>query len=330
VGDQVHQQRPMRALQRLRLKALSISQEETSFQTRGFCAPTRLIQEHLETVGKTFLLGYHAALDDEPVEVLSARLREVEIDWQGFAFEGAAMGLSLLDRLSLVGRGNRVAQFLSTGGRAHSYMIHVGVGWAMARIPWGRRREVSRLDPLLRWLAMDGYGFHEGFFHFVRYAGGRKKPRISDGYWQRAFDQGFGRSMWFVMGTQVGKIAETIDAFEDSRRGDLWSGAGLAATYAGGSDENNLFALCEAVGSHGRDAAQGAAFAVKARQRAGNPTENMHKACEILCGMTVAEATAVVDAAMENLPQDEEVPAYEVWRQRTQSHMRTETAMARR
>jgi hypothetical protein len=176
----------MRALQRLRVKALSISQEETSFQTRGFSAPTRTIQEHLETVGKTFLIGYHAALDDEPVEVLGARLREVDIDWQGFAFEGAAMGLSLLDRLSLMGRGKRIPQFLASAGQGHSYMIHVGVGWAMARIPWGRRREVFRLDPLLRWLAVDGYGFHEGFFRFDRYAGGegrrRFRARIGNGH----------------------------------------------------------------------------------------------------------------------------------------------------
>jgi hypothetical protein len=60
----------MRFLHRLRLKALSISGDETTFRMRGFEAPTRRIQEHLETVGRTFVLGYHAALIDEPVEVL--------------------------------------------------------------------------------------------------------------------------------------------------------------------------------------------------------------------------------------------------------------------
>jgi hypothetical protein len=330
VVGQVHQHRPMRAFHLLRVKALSISPEETSFQTRGFRAPTRTIQEHLETVGKTFLVGYHAALSDEPVEVLGARLRDdVDIDWQGFAFEGAAMGLSLLDRLSLIGRGTRIPRFLAAPGNAHSYMIHVGVGWTLARIPWGTHRTLSRLDPLLRWLAVDGYGFHEGFFHFDRYAGGRKKPRISSGYWQRAFDQGFGRSLWFVMGTQAKKIAEAIDAFDRSRCGDLWSGVGLAATYAGGGDEDNLCSLCDAAAAYMPDVAQGAAFAVKARQRAGNPTARMRQASEILCGMTASEATAIVDAAAENLPDDGAIPAYEVWRRRIQARMRTETGVAR-
>ena len=46
--------------------------------------------------------------------------------------------------------------------------------------------------------------------------------------------------------------------------------------------------------------------------------------------MTASEAMAIVDAAMENLPADGEIPAYEIWRQRIQSQMRTEAAVAKR
>ena len=99
------------------------------------------------------------------------------------------------------------------------------------------------------------------------------------------------------MGTQVGRIAEVIDSFDVSRRGDLWSGSGLAATYAGGGDAENLFAMCEAAGTHLRAVAQGAAFAAKARQRAGNPTENMHETCithlPSIRGARIEEPTAM-------------------------------------
>jgi hypothetical protein len=54
-------------------------------------------------------------------------------------------------------------------------MAHVGIGWAIARLPWLRRRieqPLNRLDSLLRWLAVDGYGFHEGYFYWPDYVEG--------------------------------------------------------------------------------------------------------------------------------------------------------------
>jgi hypothetical protein len=239
------------------------------------------------------------------------------------------MGLSLLDRFSLGAWGRRFRHFARGPGLPHVYMIYVGFGWMLARIPWGIRRAVRRLDPLLRWLAVDGYGFHEGFFRFPQYAGGRKKPRISEGYWLRAFDQGLGRSLWFVMGAGAAEIAEAIEAFEPSRRADLWSGAGLAATYAGGCDERNLLAMRSLASDYLPQLAQGAAFATKARLRAGNPTEEMHLACETLCGKSASETGALVDAAMKDLPPDGVVPAYEIWRMRIQKRIGMEMGVDR-
>jgi len=328
VSGQLQQHRPTNALRWLRAKAFGISAEQASVQTRGFHAPNPQIKEHLEKVGQTFLHGYHAALQDQPVDDLARRLCEVDSNYQGFSFEGAAMGLSLLDRFSLSRSGRRLERFVRGPGERHVYMVHVGVGWMLARVPWGMRREVARLDPLLGWLAVDGYGFHEGFFRFERYAGGRKMPRISTGYWLRAFDQGLGRSMWFVMGTSATKIAETIEAFDESRRADLWSGVGLAATYAGGGDEENLLALRTAAEAYLPHLAQGSAFAVKARLRAGNPTENMRIACETLCGMSTSDAEGLVDSAMQNLPASTAIPAYEIWRRRIQSQIGMEIGAA--
>ena len=247
---QIQQHRKSNPPLRLRARALSIPPEEATFEKRGFHASTPQIRNHLETVGQTFLFGYHAALVDPPVDDLADHLRQTDHDFQGFAFEGAAMGLSLLDRFSLGRSRARLPLFIHGPGQPHIYMVHVGVGWMLARIPWGMRRAVARLDPLLGWLAVDGFGFHEAFFHYRRYAGGRKLPRISRGYWLRAFDQGFGRCLWFVMGASTAKIADAIEAFPEPRRADLWSGIGLAATYAGGVNEDNLLAIRSAAGAY--------------------------------------------------------------------------------
>jgi hypothetical protein len=205
-------------------------------------------------------------------------------------------------------------------------MVHVGVGWLWARLRFGIEGQQKRLDPLLGWLAFDGWGFHEGFFHWPKYIGGRPPPRQLSGYQRRVFDQGLGRSFWFVNGGNVELINETIGGFGSERQGDLWSGIGLAATYAGGAKEHELQILRELAGPHRDALAQGAAFAAKARERAGNLTVNTEMAALALCGCSAPEAAKICDVTLENLPiggEGEELPAYEIWRRRIQNHFQS-------
>jgi hypothetical protein len=259
---------------------------------------------------------------------MERRLGEVTPELRGFAFEGAALGLALLDFLT-PWRRDRVSRFLRGAGDAHAYMVHVGAGWVWARAPWGFRRRQKKMDPLLGWLAFDGWGFHEGFFHGSKYIGGRLPPRRLSGYERRAFDQGLGRSFWFVNGGSPERIAETIANFSAARRPDLWSGIGLAASYAGIVGEDSLQKLRELAGPFRPQLAQGAAFAAKARQRAGNPAEHTNLAVKYFCEMSANEAARVTDAALENLPADSELPAYEIWRWRNQNHFQNHLARNR-
>jgi hypothetical protein len=295
---------------------------ETSVEKRGFRGATDEMRARLEQVGATFLDGYHAALESHTPPILAVRLNAVDAELRGFAFEGAAMGLALLDTLS-PWRPNRVTSFLSGAGNAHAYMVHVGVGWVWARFPFGFRRFRRRLDPLLSWLAFDGWGFHEGFFHWPKYVAGKPPPRRLAGYERRAFDQGLGRSWWFVHGGNPELIARTIAGLPAERRPDMWSGVGLAATYAGLASESVLRDLCDLAGPSWPQLAQGAAFAAKARQRAGNLTPYTELAAKVLCGLSAADAARLCDTTLENLPANTSQPAYEIWRQRIQQHFRT-------
>lgn len=277
------------------------------------------MRTRLEQVGEVFLLGYHAALEHGDTETLALELNAVELEWRGFAFEGAAMGLALLDFLTPLRR-TRINNFLSGAGVAHAYMVHVGIGWVWARMSFGFRRAQKKLDPLLNWLAFDGWGFHEGFFNWPKYIAGQPAPKKLSGYERRVFDQGLGRSFWFVNGGNIELIAQTISNFSADRQSDLWSGIGLAATYAGIVSEPSLGELREKAGGFQPQLAQGAAFAAKARQRAGNLTDYTNLATKILCGLAAADAALLADEALENLPADSDVPAYEIWRRRIQNH----------
>jgi hypothetical protein len=302
-----------------RRRMLGLPQDAVSFEKRGFRGASRSICRRLESVGSAFLNGYHVALESGSICELESKLSGVELELRGFAFEGAAMALALLDRLT-PWSALRIKEFLGGTGDRHAYMIHVGVGWVWARMPFGFRRQRKKMDPLLGWLAFDGWGFHEGFFHWPKYIAGQPAPVRLRGYERRVFDQGLGRSFWFVNGGNVELIGQTISNFSAARQADLWSGMGLAASYAGMVSESSLQNLRDRAGSFRPQLAQGAAFAAKARQRAGNPAEHTSLAAKILCEMSADAAAQVTDTALENLPADPDTPAYEIWRRRIQNH----------
>lgn len=301
-------------------KLLSIPAEEVTFARRHFRLPCDSVRERLERVGETFLHGYHAALAGEGTEMLRGRLSTVELEFRGFAYEGAAMALDLLDQLT-PWKASRVSIFLRDLAEPHIYMAHVGIGWSLARLSLGLERRLSRLDAVLRWLVLDGYGFHEGYFHWLQYADGASRPRRLRDYGLRAFDQGLGRSLWFVSGAGHDPewVADAIAAFPESRRPDLWSGIGLACAYAGGADAGRIKYLRMAAQIHYAHLAQGAVFAAGARSRAGNPADHTEFACQLLCDLSAQEAAALSETTRRHAQEDFE-PAYEVWRRLIRSH----------
>ncbi len=298
---------------------LRIPVEEVSLSRRGFHFPRELARPILERVGEVFLQGYHAGLADGGNDTLVARLDAVDAEFRGFAYEGAAMALDVLDQVTPWKR-PRLQRFLAGPAEAHTYMVIVGIGWSLARFGFGFKRRFPKLDPLLRWLAIDGWGFHEGYFHWLRYLEGHPHPRKLKGYATRAFDQGFGRSLWFVAGADPAIVASLIEQFPYLRRGDLWAGIGLACAYAGGSDPAELNSLRDFSGVWWTHLAQGSIFAAKARSRAGNPTEHTDNACRLFAGLPAVEAAALSDLMLTHATDGPE-PAYEMWRAHIRAHL---------
>jgi hypothetical protein len=191
----------------------------------------------------------------------------------------------------------------------------------MARLPRLRWRAIEPHDPLLRWLALDGYGFHQAYFHTKQYVWQQHQGTIPGwepaGYANRVVDQGIGRALWFVNGSDVQGVATTIGAFPESRQGDLWSGIGLASVYAGGADAGELSDMVKLAGQYRSHAAQGAAFAAKARLLAGLVMPGTEIGVKVHCDMSVEDAAAVTDEARQGLPpEDANLPSFEVWRER--------------
>lgn len=184
---------------------IGLSLKEATFSCRGFHAENPRVRDRLEHIGRTFISGYNEALKTSELGALTRQLENSDAELRGFAFEGATMALALLDNMTPWNT-KRVQQFLFGPAAHHVYMVHVGAGWAIGRLPWLRKsldRFLLQLDPLLRWLAIDGYGFHEGYFHSQRHIQAQRYPPGLSQYAQRVFDQGLGRSLWFVHGAGV-------------------------------------------------------------------------------------------------------------------------------
>lgn len=275
--------------------------------------------EHLKEAVRTAVAGYHAVLDDSRLGVLVPALERFPHALRGYAFEGAAMGLTGMDCF-LPGE-SRLARYMDGPGAPHIYMVHIGAGEALARLRRRPERFLSRLpDPVLRWLVMDGYGFHQGFFSPATFVGRQFVPGHLSPYARLVFDQGLGRSLWFTCGADVPSIARAVAAFPPRRHPDLWLGLGVACTYVGGAGEPAIEELRAAAGSEAPRLAVGSAFVAKGRHLAGNPLADTDLACEVLCGLSSAKAAELVADAFDGLSRHSQEPAYATLQDRLLSH----------
>jgi hypothetical protein len=205
----------------------------------------------------------------------------------------------------------------------------------MARLPRFRWSRITVADPLLQWLVLDGYGFHQAYFATQQYVTAHYRepglPWPVNGprwYAQHAIDQGIGRALWFIGGADAEQVTGLIGGFPAERQADLYSGAGLAATYAGGASPAELSLLADRAGTHLPQLMQGVVFAATARYETDLVVPHTEAATKQLCGMTPAEAAQLsLDCrpgrAGEPAADEDDLPAYEVWRRSLASTLAT-------
>jgi hypothetical protein len=298
---------------RLRLLVFRIDEDKVSFEHRGIPVSDDRARERLEGGARHFSRGFKAAMRDTRPHRIAARIEEMDPDFHGFAYEGAGMALSVLD--GLLPRRRRLAKLLAGPGERWAALIYIGVGWTLARVNRVPQRPPARLDPILGWAAHDGAGFHQGFLRTTPFVDEQERPPDISGPALRVFDQGIGRSLLFVRGDDLELVRDTVDSFPPERRPDLWSGVGLAATYAGGLGEERLRRLRELAHPHELRLAQGSAFATMSRVRAGNVTSDTELGASVLCGAPASEVAERAERALAEVSPEDESP-FEAWQAR--------------
>jgi hypothetical protein len=316
----------------LRRMALAPSLTDVTFATRGFPGRHSDRATELEKIPQAVVCGFEWGIETAVPWELERRLSMVEPELRGFAYEGATMAYTIRDSVS----GHRTRDLLLGSGEPHIFLAYIGIGFAMARLPRPLWPKVlpdltgSRYHPTMSWLAVDGYGFDRAYFDTERWVERQAVPRPYPwagcaSYFPRALDQGIGRALWFIHGADGPGAAAHIDRFAPERRPDLWSGLGLAATFAGGATGPELEDLRARAGAHEWQLALGAVFAAKARHHSGSVPPQARVAVEALTGTTLENALdiadrteVVVDGAGPGTVEVDgrQVPPYELWRER--------------
>jgi hypothetical protein len=312
----------------LRRRVLTPQLREVTFAKRGFPATSSAATQRLEAIPQAVICGFEWGIDARDQWEVERRLDLIEAEQRGFAYEGVTMAFTVLDAM---GRGHRTRDLLTGPGSRHIFLAYIGMGFAMARLPkplW--KKVVPDLSPdpyypTMSWLAVDGFGFDRAYFETRRWVDEQKVPAPyrwegSPDYFLRAVDQGIGRALWFIHGGQAADVAAAAGRFATHRQPDLWSGIGLAATFAGGCDSEGLAALRRAAGDDWSQLALGAVFAAKARAYSGMVPDHAQAACSALAGISVDKAVALADGTAPAGTDPGPEPAYELWRQRIRAH----------
>ncbi|MFC8538622.1 DUF1702 family protein [Streptomyces sp. NPDC057249] len=311
---------PLGSLRRL---VLAPSLHSVSFAGRKFPVTGTPATARLEMIPQSVVVGFEWGIESRDTAEVEQRLALVEPEMRGFAYEGAAMAFTVRDAI----RGNRTRELILGSGRPHFFLAYIGIGFAMARLPRPLWRKVLPdlsdipFHPTMSWLAVDGYGFDLAYFHTARWVDEQRRPAPypwdgHPGYFPRAVDQGIGRALWFIHGGRPPAVAAAVERFPEDRRADLWSGVGLAATFAGGATAAELARLRETAAGGGcaADLAVGAVFAIKARHYAEFVPGHTVAAAAALTGLGIDEAVDLADRTEVARTGTGPEPQYELWR----------------
>ncbi|OKI91996.1 enediyne biosynthesis protein [Streptomyces sp. CB01249] len=311
---------PLGSLRRL---VLAPSLHSVSFAGRKFPVTRTPATDRLEMIPQSVVVGFEWGIESRGTAEVEQRLAMVEPEMRGFAYEGAAMAFTVRDAI----RGHRTGELILGSGRPHFFLAYIGIGFAMARLPRPLWRKILPdlsdipFHPTMSWLAVDGYGFDLAYFHTARWVDQQQRPvpypwEGHPGYFLRAVDQGIGRALWFIHGGRPTAVAAAVARFAEDRRADLWSGVGLAATFAGGATAAELGRMRDTAARDGYagDLAVGAVFAVKARHYADFVPGHTVAAASALTGLRIEEAVDLADRTEVERTGTGPEPQYELWR----------------
>lgn len=232
-------------------------------------------------------------------DTLIAYLHTTDTQFRSIAYEGAAMSRGLWD-ISLGDTLTHWTAYMQLTG-SHSVQVHIGLGWALAQRQVPLSTYLQGISPIMQARVLDGYGYYDGMFRNRTSVRDKVIPEVIKGTDLHAYDQGVGRSLWYIAKGDLSKLNKLIEGFADSRKADLWRGIGIASAYVGGCDETMLQSIWQEAGTYQTALAAGAVFLAHSRHDASTINEETELTCRTWCKLSAADVVSLMDQAYPDL-----------------------------
>ena len=195
-------------------------------------------------------------------------------DYLSVAYEAAAAAIANEDLIKHDKNFSLWKLFCSEFCNLHGSQIHVGLGWALAELNITDLGFINTFEPQWKWRVVDGFAYYSGLFKRRDTIRNQQKPDFFKSEDSHAFDQGLGRSLWYLSNGDTDRLMGFLVLFSESRLSDLWRGIGLASTYVGGLNSALINTLVILSGENSPSYKCGALLAIKARQISELPTSD--------------------------------------------------------
>ena len=262
---------------------------------------SKAIAERIELIVLTFQVGRKFAEEImDPVDLVS-QLNEVDEEFRSMAFEGASMAIAIQSIEAEDGL-LRWSEFLDSNPK-YATQIMIGLGWAIGEKDRNADVVMSGLDSMTQARALDGFGYFMGLF---RRRISIRTQQIPDGIpeeLQMAFDQGIGRSLWYISKGDLEMLERMMNAFPEYRQKHMWRGIGVACPVVGGCDANHLNKLMDLAGDFAIQLKTGCILAAKSSVEAGAKNRFLDDACELWLNRSKVDAKRLTEAEAESYPE---------------------------
>lgn len=219
---------------------------------------------------------------DEVIEFLEQEGTE----FRSVAYESASMAIGVKDLSNTKSLDNWRQFRLACSGR-HGFHVDIGLGWAFAKTGLLPNEFLSSEDQVVKRMVYDGIGYYYGLFRGRSILKNKTIPVEIDDI--NGFDQGLGRRLWYLAKGNAATLLLLLNEFDETRRSDLWRGAGIACGYVGGNPKEALEHLSNAVGQHKKQLELGITLAAISRIASDSIDDDVRTALRIVCGKTIEE-----------------------------------------
>lgn len=240
--------------------------------------------QHIQTI---FRHVQDSFSDSYTLQTLAENLGNYEIEFRSIAYEAASMCIALQD-FKTANELNRWHDFLNENS-AHATQIHVGLGWALAQNEISPIEFLRQLEPVFGYRVLDGYGYYEGFFRRRKSILNQQQPQWNDSTATGAYNQGLGRSLWYIHNGEIDAAKHALEKFPVERHKDLWRGLGIAIAYVGGCNEKMLREVFIQSGLYKSQLATGAVMALVSRHYANYISDDTSLVCKVWLNKTSEE-----------------------------------------